>query len=58
MEVKLTNTNSILENSGLFLPNTKYYVKEIISGTQFSLSNTVDGTEVAVDNPWSGSIKI
>ena len=58
MEVKLTNTNSILENSSLFLPNTKYYVKEIISGTQFSISTTVDGTEVAVDNPWSGSIKI
>jgi hypothetical protein len=58
MEVKLTNTNSILENSGLFIPNQKYYVKEIINGTSFTVSNSANGSEVAVDNPWSGSIKI
>ena len=57
MEIKFTNTNAISSNAILFI-DTKFYVKEIISATKFTVSNTVDGSEVAVDSPGSEAFAV
>ena len=58
MQIKFTNVNGIGSNSNFFLANTNYFVKEIIDATTFTVSNTVNGAEVATDNPGTEAFKV
>ena len=48
MEVAFENPNNVLTNTNFFL-NNRFYVVEIYNATTFSVSNTVNGTQVQTD---------